>query len=71
MSKKNKSKNLRKRIRDRRKKSLIDIDLQGAPDPERRRAYLKASMERLEEYSVNIKRDRSDPLWEPSSQEVF
>ncbi len=71
MPKKNKSKNLRKRIKKRREKSLIDMDLEDAPDPERRKAYLKAAKERLEEYSINIKRDKSDPLWEPSSQEVF
>ncbi len=71
MSKKNKAKKLRNRIKKRREKSLIDVDLEDAPDPERRRAYLKASMERLDEYAINIKRDRDDPLWESSSQEVY
>lgn len=49
------NKNLRKRIRDRRKKSLMDIDLEGAPDPERRKEYIKAAEESLVEYSKSIK----------------
>ncbi len=69
--KKNKLKNLRKRIKKRKEKSLMNIDLEGSPDPERRKEYLKASMERLEEYSENIKRDPSDPLWEASSEEKY
>lgn len=68
---KNKLKNLRKRDKKRREKSLIEMDLENAPDPERRREYLKASIERLEEYSINIKRDRNDPKWEFSSYEEY
>ena len=71
MPKKNKLKNLRKRDKKRREKSLIEMDLENAPDPERRREYLKASIERLEEYSINIKRDRNDPKWEFSSYEEY
>lgn len=55
MSNKNKSKNLRKRVRKRKDKSLIDNDLEGALDPERRKKYIEASLERLEEYSKSIK----------------
>ena len=69
--KKNKSKNLRKRIKKRREKSLIKLDLENAPDPERRKEYLKASIERLKEYSENIKRDRDDPKWEQSSYQKY
>ncbi len=69
--KNNKLKNLRKRDKKRREKSLINIDLEDAPDPERRKGYLKASIERLEEYSINIKRDKNDPKWEPSSYEEY
>ena len=68
---KNKLKNLRKRDKKRRKKSLIEMDLENAPDPERRREYLKATIERLEEYSINIKRDKDDPKWEYSSYEEY
>ena len=71
MPKKNKLKNLRKRDKKRREKSLIEMDLENAPDPERRKEYLKASIERLEEYSINIKRDKDDPKWEYSSYEEY
>ena len=73
MSKK-KNKNLRKRDRKRREKSLINLDLEGYTDPEQRRRckeYLEASMERLKEYSINIKRDKNDPKWEYSSGMKF
>ncbi len=69
--KNNKLKNLRKRDKKRREKSLIEMDLENAPDPERRKEYLKASIERLEEYSINIKRDKDDPKWEYSSYEEY
>lgn len=71
MPKNNKLKNLRKRNKKRREKSLMEMDLENAPDPERRREYLKASIERLEEYSKNIKRDKDDPKWEFSSYEEY
>lgn len=69
--KNNKLKNLRKRVKKRKEKSSIEMDLENAPDPERRKEYLKASIERLEEYSKNIKRDRNDPKWEYSSYEEY
>ena len=49
----------------------IKEDCKDAPDPERRKEYLIAAYERLEEYAKNIKRDRSDPKWEYSSRENY
>jgi len=71
MSKKNKYKKLRKRSQKRREDNLMKIDLENAPDPERRKEYIKAAMERMEEYSINIKRDKDDPKKEYSSYEKF
>ncbi len=67
----NKLKKLRKRTKRRRERSLMKLDLEDAPNPERRKEYLKAAIERLEEYSKNIKRDRNDPKWEHSSYEKY
>ena len=72
MSKKNKK--LRKRSKKRKEKSLIDLDLEGYTDTEQRtraKEYLEASIKRLKEYSVNIKRDKNDPLWECSNGQKF
>ena len=78
MSKKDKKAKMRKAFRKRQeqKKDIlreraIEEDCIDALDPERRREYLLAAFKRLEEYNVNIRRDPSDPLWEPSSKEVF
>ncbi len=68
------NKKLRKRSKKRKEKSLIDLDLEEYTDPEQRKRakeYLEASIKRLKEYSVNIKRDKSDPKWEHSSGEKF
>ena len=68
------NKKLRKRSKKRKEKSLIDLDLEGYTDPEQRRRskeYLEASIKRLKEYSVNIKRDKSDPKWEHDNRQKF
>lgn len=70
MSKKKKKSNINK-YQKRKEKSLIENDLIDAPDPERRRIYLEASLKRLKEYAENIKRDKTDPKWEQSSNEKF
>lgn len=63
MSKKNHKSRVDK-YQKRKENILFEIDLADAPDPERRKEYLKASLQRLKEYSENIKRDKSDPKWE-------
>lgn len=67
MSKKNKQKKLIKSRKNRLKRLNPELYEQKRREGE----YLKASIERLNEYSINIRRDKNDPLWEYSSEEKF
>lgn len=76
--KKNKKSKLRRSAKKRHNKQKlsqrtrdIEADCVDAPDPERRRQYLIAAYDRLEEYAINVKRDKDDSLWEPSSSEKY
>lgn len=51
-------------IRENEVERMIEEDCKDAPDPEWCREYIRASLERQEEYYQNTKRDPSDPKWE-------
>ena len=62
---KNKNKNKINSGKKRRARALKKKDPEEYERLKRQEEYLKASIERLNEYAVNIKRDKDDPLWEP------
>ena len=58
---------IKKKLRSgkkRRERALKKNNPEGYERKKREEEYLKASVKRLKEYDVNIKRDKSDPLWE-------
>lgn len=57
-------------LRDQRMK-WIEEDCRGAPNKEWLKNYLIGAFERLDEYDINRKRNKDDPLWESDSSEIF